>query len=631
MFRKQKQFVACLAVGALLCSTGVATAQLINGNFDTGDLSGWTDPSNIIGVANASIGAPTPGAQSGDFAARLGLASGVSELTQTFPAAPGDEFNLSGFMLTDSADPEIAGNSFQLLKIVFEDENGTDLVPASVSVGQFSDPAFPGVDSLPFLDSSSGQDNWIFSEAQGVAPAGTASVTFFVLNVDFGDDDGMGGIIEYPKWVDNLNANNVADGMNLLENADFETGDFTGWVPPFNPNVENAIVGAPKMVGAQDGDFAAQLGIFNGVAELRQTFPAAPGDEFCMEGYMLSETALPFGTVFGLYKIVFQDADGNDLQIDGSLVTEGVAADPANPGVDSRPLLDFSTQPGTWIISRAQGVAPPETTQVVFLALDVDFSGFENFMWFDNLKAANVADGINLLANPSFETGDFTGWAPEPPSGGEATIGAPTAGAQSGDFAALLTPQDGVGELIQTFPGTPGEEYNINGFMLSEAAIPSGPSFGLYKIVFRNAAGEDLEPASVSIGQFSDPANPGVDSLEFLNDGSMVDIWQFSEAQGVAPEGTVEVLFFILNIDFAGGVNPIWYDTVEAGVVGGMDECDFPLGDVNQDGEANLLDVAPFVTEVTSSNSTSCEADTNEDGSVDLLDVATFVAIVTGG
>ena len=53
------------------------------------------------------------------------------------------------------------------------------------------------------------------------------------------------------------------------------------------------------------------------------------------------------------------------------------------------------------------------------------------------------------------------------------------------------------------------------------------------------------------------------------------------------------------------------------------------LGDVNLDGEVNLLDVSSFVTAVTR-GTFSCEADANEDGNVDLLDVAPFVMLLTG-
>ena len=64
-------------------------------------------------------------------------------------------------------------------------------------------------------------------------------------------------------------------------------------------------------------------------------------------------------------------------------------------------------------------------------------------------------------------------------------------------------------------------------------------------------------------------------------------------------------------------------------VYGRVNEPDFLLGDVNCDGELNLLDVAPFVDAVTS-GSFSAKADINLDGSVDLLDVSPFVAILTG-
>ena len=54
------------------------------------------------------------------------------------------------------------------------------------------------------------------------------------------------------------------------------------------------------------------------------------------------------------------------------------------------------------------------------------------------------------------------------------------------------------------------------------------------------------------------------------------------------------------------------------------------LGDVNLDGEVNLLDVDPFV-KVLTSGGFQLEADVNQDGQVNLLDVDPFVAILTGG
>ncbi len=53
------------------------------------------------------------------------------------------------------------------------------------------------------------------------------------------------------------------------------------------------------------------------------------------------------------------------------------------------------------------------------------------------------------------------------------------------------------------------------------------------------------------------------------------------------------------------------------------------IGDVNCDGEVNLLDVAPFVDLITSGGF-STKADINEDGNVDLLDVGPFVELLAG-
>lgn len=56
----------------------------------------------------------------------------------------------------------------------------------------------------------------------------------------------------------------------------------------------------------------------------------------------------------------------------------------------------------------------------------------------------------------------------------------------------------------------------------------------------------------------------------------------------------------------------------------------FSLGDLNQDGSVNLLDVGPFVDALTS-GIFICEADLNEDGDVNLLDVEPFVQLLGGG
>ncbi len=54
------------------------------------------------------------------------------------------------------------------------------------------------------------------------------------------------------------------------------------------------------------------------------------------------------------------------------------------------------------------------------------------------------------------------------------------------------------------------------------------------------------------------------------------------------------------------------------------------LGDVNQDETVNFLDIAPFIS-VLSSNMYQAEADVNQDGVVTFLDIAPFINVLSGG
>ncbi len=207
-----KRGMIAITVASLLAAPSAFATLLVNGGFETGDLTGWN-----IGPGDVSVGAPGVGAFDGSFALRLNSPTdGVPEVNQgsfeaggpLIPAAPGQEFNLSGYMLTETALP--AGATFGLFKIVFEDAAGNDLVPASVSIGQNADPAFPGAESLPFLNDAVAANTWIFSEAQAVAPAGTASVQFLALNVDFGNG------ANHPMWYDNIVATPEPASLSLL-------------------------------------------------------------------------------------------------------------------------------------------------------------------------------------------------------------------------------------------------------------------------------------------------------------------------------------------------------------------------------------------------------------------------------
>jgi hypothetical protein len=147
---------------------------LFNGDFESRSTLGWA----TLGTASSAV------AQAGTHSLQLTAVGGFSvpAAFQTLPASPGEKFNLSGTMYTPSPLP--ADGTFGLFKIVFEDDLENQLPPASVSIGYLEgNPAYPGAESRPVLDSSSPAGSWVFSEVQAVAPSNTASASFFIINI----------------------------------------------------------------------------------------------------------------------------------------------------------------------------------------------------------------------------------------------------------------------------------------------------------------------------------------------------------------------------------------------------------------------------------------------------------------
>jgi hypothetical protein len=172
------------------------------------------------------------------------------------------------------------------------------------------------------------------------------------------------------------------------------------------------------------------------------------------------------------------------------------------------------------------------------------------------LKDLSAPGEQELLLNGGFESGDTSGWI----TGGfvlPVTV-------QSGLFSLVLDAPGGitVPSAYQEIPASPGETFTLSGYLYTGETLPANATFGLLKIVFRDSGGVDLEPASISKGQFGPPLNPGAESLPFLNDESPVEEWIFSEAQAVAPEGTAFVEFFLILVDESAAT--IGFDSISA-------------------------------------------------------------------
>jgi len=158
-------------------------------------------------------------------------------------------------MLTKNVLP--ANATFGLLKIVWSD-GVNDLVPGTISIGQAGPPANPGIEAVPHLDSFSTPNTWQFTQARGVAPAGTTSVKMFALFVDQSAgtgyfDDLQATLIppqpavpgdynnnkvvdaaDYTLWRDNLGAPTEASINNNGDGGGVTASDFTYWKTRFN-------------------------------------------------------------------------------------------------------------------------------------------------------------------------------------------------------------------------------------------------------------------------------------------------------------------------------------------------------------------------------------------------------------
>ncbi|MDF7798281.1 glycoside hydrolase family 16 protein [Pontiellaceae bacterium B1224] len=199
---------------------------------------------------------------------------------------------------------------------------------------------------------------------------------------------------------------------------------------------------------------------------------------------------------------------------------------------------------------------------------------FPQQMLVDYVRVYSLGDppapGTNLFENPGFESGT-SDWALNL-SGGTASASAAYA---HGGTDSLVIDSTGAGDwsspnASQSFPASPGDVFNIQGYMLNSAGLPiTDDSFGLFKIEFRDSVGMVLEPASIDIGTSADGPYYGAESTPFLNADRATNLWIFSEAQGEAPEGTVEVSFYLLNVNPPGNSGPsMYFDDIQAMLLG---------------------------------------------------------------
>lgn len=81
------------------------------------------------------------------------------------------------------------------------------------------------------------------------------------------------------------------------------------------------------------------------------------------------------------------------------------------------------------------------------------------------LLLTSVVAQANLITNPGFETGNFSGWTQ---SGNLGFTGVANSPLHTGAFAAFLGPVGSLGLLSQTIATTPGATYDLSFFLQSD-------------------------------------------------------------------------------------------------------------------------------------------------------------------
>ena len=239
--------------------------------------------------------------------------------------------------------------------------------------------------------------------------------------------------------------------------------------------------------------------------------------------------------------------------------------------------------------------------------------------WSDtySFETGDLVLGPNLLSNPDAEQGT-TGWV-----------------VADGTFESLLENQCNSG----TAPFGGQRLFAVGGVCSGESAY--GEAYQTLDVSNMAAAiNEGLVTAKFGGQLKSDGADQPEVWLVFRSpnqlfisetnrlDGTAADWIELSDSI-IVPSGSHYVEYHISGTRFSGFDNNSYFDDLSLQI--GIDAPpQFLNGDVNQDGDVNLLDVQPFI-DVLTGGVYLFEADVNCDAAVNLLDVGPFVELISGG
>ena len=96
---------------------------------------------------------------------------------------------------------------------------------------------------------------------------------------------------------------------------------------------------------------------------------------------------------------------------------------------------------------------------------------------------------------------------------------------------------------FETFPASPGQQFELTGFGLTPTVLAGNPGFGILQVAYFDSAGNNLGTVETGAGNAKASAQ--------INGGSTINTWlPLDTGIATAPAGTVKIQAFTLVVDF---------------------------------------------------------------------------------
>lgn len=430
------QWAGLLGLGLLLPAGLAHGLGLTNGSFETGDTTGWVgwpNPEMISVVSDAA-------AHEGTKIAKM-------------------DFVDANKLIQDIANPAaviIPGQPYTLTAWYKYSTDKTQDAPALI--WHYMDASGALVGSYNVYTAGGGnKDSWVKMEYDMV---GQNDPTLRIILMG---GAGMGAT--GTAWFDDVRLDAPAAGFtDPLKNGSFETGDIAGWIGWPSP----AKISVVSDAAAPDGAKVAKVDFTAGTSGLNKlvqdiSSPAAkliPGKAYTVSAWFHFTSDKPDDNA---------SLNWHYYDATGALVGDYKSAASNNGNTD------------TWTkLSGDITTLDAPTFRVILQAGAGDPVNGTGTAWFDNVAITEAAVTLtNALTNPSFETGDFTGWVVWPAAAKASVISDATA--PDGAKAAKVDFSD-ANQLIQDVASpaakvVPGQAYSLSAwYRFTSDKATDGPS-----------------------------------------------------------------------------------------------------------------------------------------------------------